>query len=71
MIERWLLGLDLANQTKNHMLYTFRIVLREAAADGLIAESPLATTEPFARNPRRRDILTLPGAAQAFPITAR
>ena len=66
-IERWLLKLDLANQTKNHMLYTFRIVLREAAADGLIAVSPLATTEPFARNPRHRDILTLQELRKLFP----
>lgn len=66
-IERWLLGLDLANQTKNHLLYTFRIVLREAAADELIAVSPLATTEPFAKNPRRRDILTLQELRKLFP----
>ena len=66
-IERWLLGLQLANQTKNHMLYTFRIVLREAAAEGLLAVSPLETTEPFARNPRRRDILTLSELRKLFP----
>lgn len=66
-IERWLLGLELANQTKNHILYSFRIVLREAAADGLIGTSPLAETEPFAKNARRRDILTLQELRMLFP----
>jgi hypothetical protein len=40
-IEDWLLSLPLANATRNHLLYTLRIVLREAKARKLITEPPL------------------------------
>jgi hypothetical protein len=38
-VERWLIGLDLSNQTKNHILYTLRIILRDAVAAGKLEAS--------------------------------
>jgi len=66
-IETWLLGLPLANQTRNHILYTFRIVLREAVDAGLLAASPLARVEPLGRNTRARDVFTAAELRALFP----
>jgi hypothetical protein len=68
-IERWLLRLPLANQTKNHILYTFKIVLREAKRERLIRESPLQESEPLARNAKGRDVLTMEELGKLFPKT--
>ncbi len=67
MIENWLVALDLANQTKNHMLYTLRIVLSEAKSEKLIPSNPLAEAEPLARNHRSRDALTMDELHKLFP----
>jgi len=40
-IEDWLLTLPLSNATRNHMLYTLRIIFREAEARGKITKNPL------------------------------
>ena len=37
--------IQLSNQTKNHILYTFRIVLREAEREALIPYNCLNTVE--------------------------
>jgi integrase len=66
-IENWLVGLDLANQTKNHIMYSLRIVLREARAEKLIRDNPLQETEPLGKNPKRRDALTLAELRLLFP----
>ena len=67
MIENWLISLELANQTKNHILYTLRIILREAKAAKLIADNPLQETEPLGKNPRKRDALTMDELRLLFP----
>ena len=67
MIENWLVALDLANQTKNHMLYTLRIVLSEAKSEKLIPSNPLAEAEPLSRNHRSRDALTMDELHKLFP----
>jgi len=62
-IENWLVSLrsngkskaQLSNQTKNHTLYTFRIVLREAKREGLIPFNCLEQVEPLAILPKARD----------------
>jgi integrase len=56
MIENWLVGLSLANQTKNHMLYTLKILFREAEAQKLIRTDA-----------RTRDIFTMDELRILFP----
>jgi integrase len=67
MIEDWLVSLDLANQTKNHMLYTLHIVLREAKSAKLIRDNPLQEMEPLGKNPRKRDVFTMEELRTLFP----
>jgi integrase len=67
MIEKWLVGLDLANQTKDHILYTLRIMLAEAESEKLITRNPLAERQPLAKNHRGRDVLTMEELGKLFP----
>jgi len=66
-IEIWLIGLPLSNQSKNHILYTFRIVLREAKNERLLKDNPLQEAEPFSRSHRSRDAFTLVELRMLFP----
>ncbi len=66
-IETWLVGLDLANQTKNHILYTLRIVLREAEDAGLLKASPLARVEALGKAFRPRDVFSAAELRKLFP----
>ncbi len=66
-IEDWLAAVPLSNQTRNHILYTFRIVLREAKLAGIIRNSVLADAEPFGNDAKRRDVFTLAELRQLFP----
>lgn len=47
-IERWLLRQKLSNQTRNHILYTFNIVAKEAVRQRLLRENPLDVCTRFA-----------------------
>ena len=67
MIETWVLTLPLANQSKNHILYTLRIVLREAKSAKLIPDNPLQEMEPLGKNPRKRDVFTMAELQALFP----
>ena len=73
MIEKWLIGLTrengktLANQTKDHILYTLRIILTEAQSERLIPRNPLAEGQPPAKNHRTRDALTMDELLKLFP----
>ena len=53
MIERWLVGLSLSNQTRNHMLYVLKTVLAEAESERLISRNPLEHAEPLGKQARR------------------
>ncbi len=66
-IENWLVGLSLANGTKNNILYTLNIVLREAKREKLIAHNPIDEVEPLAANYKARDIFTLDELKKLFP----
>ncbi len=67
-IEDWLATLPLSNATRNHVLYTFRIVLREAKLAGIVHVNVLADAEPFgAGDAKRRDIFTLAELHALFP----
>jgi integrase len=67
MIETWVLTLPLANQSRNHLLYTLRIVLREAKSEKLIADNPLQEMEPLGKNPRKRDVFAMAELQLLFP----
>ncbi len=69
-IERWLLTLPLANQTRNHIMYTLRIVLREAVDAGVLAVSPLTRVEPLGCAARARDVFSAAELRALFPAGA-
>ena len=52
MVENWLVELPLANQTKNHMLYTLKTLFREAEAQKMIRADPLEKAEPMGHDLR-------------------
>jgi integrase len=73
-IENWLIEIQkkdtkvqLSNQTKNHILYTFRIVLREAEREALIPYNCLATVESLGGTSQQRDIFTKEELEKLFP----
>lgn len=66
-VEDWLISLKLANQTRNHILYSLGIVLREAKREGLLEVNPLAEVEPLGVRRERRDILTVAEVDKLFP----
>ncbi len=66
-VEEWLAGLELSGQSKNHILNTFRIVLREAKFAGYVRHNVLADAEAFGANPRTRDTITLAELHALFP----
>jgi integrase len=47
-VERWLLGQDLSNQTRNHIMFTFKIVMREAKRQRYVRVDPMVDCRPFA-----------------------
>lgn len=67
-IEKWLLSLNLSNQTLNHIKYTFKIVMEEAEREGLINNNPLLKVRRFSTHvAKKKDILTPQELAKAFP----
>ena len=66
-IEDFLLALDLSNQSKNHILFAFRTVLKEALRQNLIQNEPASYIEPFALNPEIRDVYTSEEFQALFP----
>ncbi len=69
-IENWIVSLPLANQTKNHILYTIRIILREAKLRNFIQVNPLAEMEPLGKQHQQRDIFTIDELGKLFPEDA-
>jgi hypothetical protein len=67
-IEDWLVGLELANATRNQIMYTLRIVLREAKARKLIAENPLQEPEPLGKTSKARDVFSIAELRALFPV---
>jgi len=66
-VERWLVGLELAAQTKNQILTTFRIVMRDARRQGIIASDPLADVERMGSDTRPRDAFSMAELRLLFP----
>jgi integrase len=67
-VDEWLLSLQMSNSTRNNILCTLRIVMREAERDELIPLMP--KYENFRRNSRRRDTLTEEEIKILFPLNA-
>lgn len=68
-IENWLVGLALSNQSKNHMLYALRTILREAESEGILSRNPLEHVEPMGKGGRKRDVFALEELRLLFPAT--
>lgn len=66
-IEDWLVTLPLSNGTKNHLMYSLRIVLREAKARKLITDNPLQEPEPLGKTSKARDVFSLAELRLLFP----
>ena len=80
-IDRWLLSLStifkqagggkkprpLSNQTKNHILFTFRIVIRDAVNRDFIEQNPLEKVKPLGEKRKKRDIFTSDELKALFP----
>ena len=67
-VENWLVGLRLANQTKNHILYSLNIVMKEAKRERFILSNPLEDVEPMAKNFRERDVFSSEELRLLFPV---
>ena len=67
MVERWLIGLPLANGTKNAILYSFRTIMAEGEAEGIISRNPLEKVEPMGPKAVARDILEADELRKLFP----
>jgi len=69
-IEDWLVSLPLANQTRNHILYSLSIILREAKRDGLIDDNPAEAVEPMGKDFAPTVALTTGELHLLFPVNA-
>ena len=56
--EDWWIALPVSNQTKNHILYTMRIILDDAEMQELIDRNPIRHIQRMKDNHRPRDVLT-------------
>lgn len=65
--ENWLIDLDRANGTKNSILHTMRIIMKEAKREKVIRFDPLADVEPLANNYKKRDAFTMEELKRLFP----
>ncbi|MFZ7131968.1 MAG: tyrosine-type recombinase/integrase [Eubacteriales bacterium] len=67
-VRNWLITLKIANQTKNHILFSFRIILREAEDEGLVKHNPIEKLQPFGlKSKKERDIFSLNDLKLLFP----
>lgn len=66
--EDWVISLDLANGTKNQILYSLKIILKEAKREGLVKYNPLVEVEPLGSNYKKRDAFLLEELKIMFPL---
>ena len=66
--EDWWITLPLSNQTKNHILYTLRIILDDAETRELIDRNPIRHIQRMKDNHWPRDVLTQEEINKLFPI---
>ncbi len=65
-LEDYLLTLPLSNSCRNTIMYTLKLIMREARRSGIIDIVP--EFEPFRRNGRRQDTLSSEELAALFPF---
>ena len=65
--EHWLDSLELSNQSKNHILFTARLIFKEAVRRGHLKVSPVAEIEALDPASRTRDVLTPEELEGLFP----
>jgi len=65
-IENWIMGVNRTNVTKNAILHTFGIVMREAKREKLIAVSQIDDVEALAIHYRARDVFRLAELKKLF-----
>lgn len=68
LVERFIAGIDRAGGTRNHILASLRIVLRDARRQGLIQHNPVDDVDPIATGYRHRDALSLEELRALFPV---
>ena len=67
-IENWLLNLPLSNQTKNHILYSLNIILKEARRERIIDTNPVGEVGSMSKTLyKKRDSLSLQDIKILFP----
>ena len=69
LVEDFLLGQRLSNSCRNTILYTLRLVMREARREGIIEFIP--EFEPFKRNGKRQNTLSGKELSALFPYDER
>ena len=65
-VQKWLLNLNLANKTKNHIVYTMRIIFREAENDRIIQHNILDKIDTFVKITKKRDCFTIDELKELF-----
>jgi len=68
IVDEWLLSLDLSNQTKNHIISTFKIILDYAVYLGRLESNPITHIKKYAIQSKQRDILTQKELSTLFPL---
>ena len=66
-IDDWLIDLERANKTKNHILGTFRLILDEAMLKGIIDKNPARQIRQFPDNAKQRDPVSQEELSIFFP----
>lgn len=66
-VENWLISLILSNSTKNQILYTLKIVCREAVRKGIVKTNPIESIEALGLNYKKREILSDADIRKLFP----
>jgi hypothetical protein len=64
-VEDFLLEQELANSSRNGILYTLQLIMQEAKREGIIDMVP--EFEPFKRNSKRQDVLSREELEIMFP----
>ncbi|MCL2792688.1 MAG: site-specific integrase [Spirochaetaceae bacterium] len=67
-IDKWLLNKDCANQTKNHILYTFSQVLKEAEYQEIIETNPCKKIDKYVDDHKTKPPLNKDTLEKLFPI---
>jgi len=65
--EKWWMNLNIKNSTKNSIMYTLSLIMKEAVRQGIIEHSPLMGMEALDPNSKTRDYLRMEEVNRLFP----